>query len=78
MSRFSKPTPKRSRLDELLKEARLYEMTPAERWDQRISFVYGQLMDSKSVISRQQVINHATEMYGPRPADIPRQRKEPL
>ncbi len=78
MSGFSKPTPKRSRLDELLKEARSYEMTPAERWDQRINFVYGQLMDSKSVISRQQVINHAIKMYGPRPSHTPRQRKEPL
>jgi hypothetical protein len=43
-------------------------MTPAEKFDQRVSFVYGNL-PVNSTITRQQVLDHAIEVYGPRPPD---------
>lgn len=35
--------PPRPKLDALLERSRNYVMTPQEIWDQRVSFVYGQL-----------------------------------
>lgn len=52
----------------LLKKAKDHVMTPAEIWDQRVSFVYGQMMDCAPQITREQVEQHATEEYGPRPS----------
>ncbi len=63
------PSPDRPALDKLLKKAARHKMTPAERWDQRISFAYGQLMDCRPNVSRQDIIDAATHMYGPRPKD---------
>ncbi len=53
-------------LEELLKKAAQHIMTPQEVWDQRVSFVYGQLMESN--VTREEVEKRATETYGPRPS----------
>lgn len=37
------PTPPHPELDKLLALARTYVMTPAERFEQKASFVYGQM-----------------------------------
>lgn len=60
---------KSKELDRLLKEARDHVMTPAEIWDQRISFTYGQLMDCAPEITQEQVERQAEAIYGPRPSD---------
>lgn len=44
------------------------KLTPAEIWDQRVSFVFGQLMDCAPHITREEVEARAVEMYGPRPS----------
>jgi len=54
-------------LDDLLEKAAKHRMTPGEIWDQRVSFVYGQLMDCNPQRTREEIEKHATEMYGPRP-----------
>lgn len=64
------PVPSRPDLDALLKAAASIIMTPAEIWDQRVSFVYGNLMDNPRV-TREMVRARATEMYGPRPTTYP-------
>lgn len=62
----SKPHPE---LDALIAESRARgPLTPAEIWDQRISFAYGNSMDNPDV-TREMVTKRATEMYGPRPSD---------
>lgn len=42
-------------LEQLLKEAKDYKMSPEERFEQRVSFVYGQLMDCNPNITKDQV-----------------------
>ena len=54
-------------LDELLRKAAAHKMTPREIWDQRVSFVYGQMMDCAPDITREEVERRVIEMYGPRP-----------
>ncbi len=66
MIRMSSMKP-RPELEKLLRAARKHKMTPREIWDQRISFVYGQLMDSAPRVTKEDIIARATEMYGPRP-----------
>jgi len=60
----SKPHPE---LVKLLEQAKGHKMTPQEVWDQRVSFVYGQLMACAPHITREEVEKSATDMYGPRP-----------
>jgi len=74
MSRMmSKGIPERPELDALLKQSiELYEnMTPLEKarmnWDQRISFVYGQMMDCAPHITREEIIAICEQEYGKRP-----------
>lgn len=55
-------------LDALLKKAAHHVMTPAEIWDQRVSFAYGQMMDCAPNITREDVEKRATELHGPRPS----------
>ena len=57
------------RLAVLLKKAAAYRMTHADIWDQRVSFVYGQMMDCAPDITREQVEAAVAESYGPRPSD---------
>lgn len=52
----------------LLKAAAGRKLTPAEIWDQRVSFVYGQLMNCRLETTKEQVRQRAIEFYGPRPA----------
>lgn len=61
----SKPHPE---LDRLLKEAASRPMTPAEIWDQRVSWAYGQMMECAPEVTREQVEQRAVDMYGPRPS----------
>lgn len=58
----------RTELNRLLEKARDHKMTPAEIWDQRVSFVYGN-MPFRSTVTREQVVAAVTEMYGPRPSE---------
>jgi len=62
----SKPHPE---LDKLLELAKCHVMTPTDAWDQRVSFVHGQLMDCAPDVTREQVQQHAAEIYGPRPKE---------
>lgn len=55
-------------LEELLRKAAQHVMTPAEVWDQRISFVYGQMMENPRV-TREMVVEQVTKAHGPRPVD---------
>ena len=57
------------KLDALLERAKSHVMTPAEIWEQRVSFAYGQLMETAPDITREQVEARATEMYGPKPKE---------
>ncbi len=54
-------------LDELLKKAEKYEMSPREIWNQRVSYAYDNLRLSNSSVTREMVEERATEMFGPRP-----------
>lgn len=58
-----------AKLDKLLKIAASRKMTAAEIWEQRISFVYGQLMDCAPHITRDEIELRAIETYGPKPVD---------
>ena len=66
---FSKPIPLDPALEALIEKARHHVMTPAEIWDQRVSFVYGQMMDCVPEITREQVKARITEQHGPRPSE---------
>ncbi len=55
-------------LTRLLAAAASHEMTPAEIWDQRVSFAYGNASLENARITRQMVVERATELYGPRPS----------
>lgn len=63
----------RPSLDELLRQSieAVAQMSDLERarmyWDQRISFVYGQMMDCAPHITRDQIEAEAIRVYGPRP-----------
>lgn len=48
----------------LLEEAAKRKMTPAERREQAISFVYGQLMGCAPHITREQVARRLHEKWG--------------
>lgn len=61
--------PNRPDLDMLLEKAKDIPITPSMLWDQRVSFVYGQMMDCNPGITREQVGARAVEQYGPRPDD---------
>ena len=64
--RLPKPKP-RPELDKLLELAKRHKMTPQELWDQRVSFVHGQLMDCAPHVAREEVEKSAEGIYGPRP-----------
>ena len=59
-------TPSHPDLDKLLKDAVSRPMTPRDIWQQRVSFVFGQLMESPS-ITRKMVVERVEEVYGPCP-----------
>jgi hypothetical protein len=46
-------------------------MSPAEKWDQHVSFVYGNVAMHNPEITRELVEAAATELYGPRPEEPP-------
>ncbi len=56
-------------LAKLLKAAASYKMSPREIWIQRVSFVYGQMMDSNPSVTIEDVERRAEETYGPCPED---------
>ncbi len=56
-------------LDKLLRQTAAHTMTPREIWMQRVSFVYGQMMDSNSSITREDVERRAEKTYGPCPEE---------
>lgn len=56
-------------LDDLLRKAAAHKMTPAELWDQRVSFVFGQMMDCAPGVTREDVERRVTETHGPRPTE---------
>jgi hypothetical protein len=45
----------RSRLDRLVEAARAHVMTPAERFEQRVSFIYGQMADGHGALSKDDI-----------------------
>lgn len=47
-----------ARLDGLVSAARAYRMTPAERFEQRVSFVWAQMADGSDAPSKDAVRNH--------------------
>lgn len=53
-------------LTELLKRAAKHKLTPYEIWQQRVSFVYGNLWNDR--ITREMVEQEAIKTYGPCPA----------
>lgn len=55
-------------LKKLLEMAAVRPMTAAERWDQRVSWAYGNLPHD-STTTKEQVIEMMTKLYGPRPSD---------
>jgi len=57
----------RPELERLLEAAKGHVMTPREIWLQRVSFVYGQLMEVPNV-TREHVEQAAVDQYGPCPA----------
>ena len=59
LSLFTNP-----KLDRLLKEAAKRPMTPAERREQRISFVYGQMMDCAPHLTKDDIRRIDAEMRG--------------
>lgn len=56
------------RLLKLIEKARYHVMTPREKWQQRVSFVFGN-MPFGSTVTREQVEAQITEEYGPCPKD---------
>ena len=57
--------PNNPKLDRLLKEAAGRNMTPAERREQQISFVYGQMMDCAPHLTKDDVRRIAGEKSEP-------------
>jgi len=55
-------------LDQRLSRAKYHVLTPREIWQQRISFVYGNLMDNSNV-TREMVEATAIKEYGPCPEE---------
>jgi len=55
-------------LRKLLEDSLKQEMTPREKWLQRVSFAYGNLMH-QSNISNEMIHDVATEVYGPCPEE---------
>ena len=51
----------------LLKASATHSMTPREIWQQRVSFVYGQMMDCAPELTREDIERKAEEVYGPCP-----------
>lgn len=48
------PSPVNIELEKLLKKARSHKMTPEERFEQRVSWVYGQL-PKESTVTKEEV-----------------------
>lgn len=44
-----------SHLDRLVEAARTHVMTPAERFEQRVSFIYGQMTDGQGALSKDEI-----------------------
>lgn len=57
-----KPAPDRPELNELLRKAAQYKMTPEERFEQRVSFVYGQL-PFESKVTKEEVRENLRRYY---------------
>jgi len=53
----------------ILKESAKRPVTPSEIWDQRVSFVWGQMMDCAPQITRAEIEQEAVRLYGPRPSE---------
>ena len=68
--------PNNPKLDRLLKEAAKRPMTPAERREQRISFVYGQMMDCAPHLTKDDVRRIDAELNGDAPPTDPNASEE--
>lgn len=62
------PSTPRPGLDALLKAAAGRKMTPGEIWEQRLSFVYGNLSMSNPNVTKEMVRKSIEETYGPKPS----------
>lgn len=58
----------RTELERLLEAAKTHIMSPRERWLQRVSWAYGQLMEVPG-ITREHVEKAAIDAYGPCPTE---------
>lgn len=52
-----------------IQQALSREMTPRERWQQRVSFAFGNCSMSNSEVTREMVEKEAEKLYGPCPAE---------
>ena len=68
--------PNNSRLDRLLKEAAKRPMTAADRREQQISFVYGQMMDCAPHLTKDDIRRIDAEMWGDESPTDPNERSE--
>jgi hypothetical protein len=50
-----------------IQQALRCEMTPRERWQQRVSFAYGNCAESNPNVTREMVEAEAVKLYGPCP-----------
>jgi len=46
----------------MLEKAKLHKITPKEAYEQKVSFVYGQLMDCNPSITKEEIKRHLAEM----------------
>lgn len=56
--------PMSEKLKKLLEWAKTYKMSSKEKKEQRVSFVYGQLMDAAPHITKDQIRKLDKEIYG--------------
>lgn len=54
-------------IDEMIDIARRHKMTPAELWDQRVSFSHGNVAIENPDVTREMTELAAVRRYGPRP-----------
>lgn len=52
------------KLEELLKQAVKHKMTPEEIFEQKVSFVYGQMMDCQPEVTKEEVRYRLLKIQG--------------
>jgi hypothetical protein len=56
-------------LTALLEQAKHIVITPAMAWDQRVSWLYGEMSFDNPEFTREMAIRVVVKIYGPRPND---------